>query len=314
MVRTLGRYAGLKFEEDVYGYLQKVYGGHPFLIRVACSEIWRSVDRSSVEASAKVSAKDFETSALEVKARLEQPIRDILLSLVWWYPEEYELLQLLADGEEEFFRQYQESGDNSLVRFAQYGILDPDLSGRFAIADLREFLKDYGESYKQSLSPFARGDMPPDLLPAVPNLEVLGKLFQRKCELEILFRRLLIVYLGVYCNWDDSKISERIAAGMNANNRRKRPADLFIGRKPQEVVHDLYTLDLKGAVLSNWEVFSALFDRQKSRFEMNMDTVNRARRVDSHAKPVPPSEIEEFTNSYTWLISRLRKVPNLESP
>ena len=35
-----------------------------------------------------------------IRERLTQPIRDILLSLVWWYPEEYELLQILAEGDE----------------------------------------------------------------------------------------------------------------------------------------------------------------------------------------------------------------------
>jgi len=31
MVRSIGRYAGLDFQEEVYSYLQEVHGGHPFL-------------------------------------------------------------------------------------------------------------------------------------------------------------------------------------------------------------------------------------------------------------------------------------------
>jgi len=51
-----------------------------------------------------------------------------------------------------------------------------------------------------------------------------------------------------------------------------------------------------------------LFDNKKTRFEMNMDTLNVARRKDSHTKPVTSLELEEFQNSYTWLLQRLNKV------
>jgi len=311
MVRTLGRYAGLRFEEDVYAYLQSTYGGHPFLIRIACSEVWRATDRTSVDEAARVTRKSFTDRNLEIRARLSEPIRDILLSLVWWYPEEYDLLQILAAGDEEFFKEYLREKGNSIVRFAQYGILAPDLSGRFAIADLRQFLREQGEIYKRAISPFTRGDMPPELLPAVPDLQLLAELFTKKSELEILLRRTILMYLGVRYHWDNGKIAEHMSKGLDRKGGRSRPDQLFLGRSPQDVINDLYTLDLKAIVTTNWDTFAPLFDSNKGRFEMNMDTINKARRVDAHTKPVPPQEIDEFRNSYEWMLSRLRKVPNL---
>ena len=39
MVRKLGRYMGLRFDEVLYSKLTEDFGGHPFLIRQFCSEI-----------------------------------------------------------------------------------------------------------------------------------------------------------------------------------------------------------------------------------------------------------------------------------
>ena len=103
MVRTIGRYSGLNIEEPVYKQLTDTYGGHPFLIRIACSEVTRRVDTQNPERRAVVSVADLTGQDAVIRARLERPIRDILLSLVWWYPEEYDLLAILADGDEGFF-------------------------------------------------------------------------------------------------------------------------------------------------------------------------------------------------------------------
>ncbi len=310
MVRTIGRYAGTKFDEDVYSYLCETYGGHPFLIRVACSEVWRSTDRRSVTEAAQITINDFKYQATKISARLSDPIRDILLSLVWWYPEEYDLLQILAGGDEGFFRDYLQQSSSKVIKFAHYGILCPDLSGKFAIADLRKYIVEHGEEYKRAISPFIRSDMPPELLPAVPNLEVLAELFKKKCELEINLRRAIVVYLGVLCNWDNAKIAAAMSKGLTGKRERTNPENLFTGRAPQEVINELYTVDLKTIVATNWQSFAPLFDSNQARFEMNMDSINKARRYDSHTKPISQRELDEFNNSYEWMLTRLSRVPS----
>ena len=83
---------------------------------------------------------------------------------------------------------------------------------------------------------------------------------------------------------------------------------MFAGRRPQDVVNELFTLDLKDIVLKNWESFRGLFDGNKNRFRMNMDTLNKARRIDGHAKPVSKTDYEDIQNSYGWLQARLANV------
>ena len=150
--------------------------------------------------------------------------------------------------------------------------------------------------------------MPPELLPEVPDLEALGKLFQKKVDLEIGLRRAILLFLGVQFAFDDKKVSDAIVKSLRPGGGRDA-AGLFLGRRPQDAIQELFTLDLKAIVSGNWNTFSVLFEENKARFEMNMDSVNRARRFDSHTKPITPSDIEEFENSFQWLLARLRKVP-----
>lgn len=42
---------------------------------------------------------------------------------------------------------------------------------------------------------------------------------------------------------------------------------------------------------------------------MNMDTLNIARRIDAHAKPITDGEASEYENCYSWLLGRIEKVP-----
>lgn len=74
MVRSIGRYSGLQFDEEVYPYLQKVYGGHPFLIRVACSELWKATDTRNPQVRTTVTVQHFENLQADIQDRLTQPI------------------------------------------------------------------------------------------------------------------------------------------------------------------------------------------------------------------------------------------------
>ena len=309
MVRSIGKYAGIRFQEEVYYYLQSTYGGHPFLTRIACSEVWKVSDKLDPERLTQINIRSFQMIQQEIRSRLTAPIKDILLSLVWWYPEEYDLLRILAAGDADFVSDYLRHEPRSIFRFAQYGILKKNSNGEFAIADLRDFLNSYGESYKKEISPFARGDMPPELLPEVPDLVTVGRLFEKRSEVEIKIRKIIMMYLNVKCNFDSKQIAQHMLKGISRRSDRPDPKDLFVGRSAQEVVNQLYIPDLKGVIKANWDVFGALFDNKEQRFEMNMDTLNIARRVDAHTKPVTSQEANEFENSYSWILGKIKKIP-----
>ena len=310
MVRTIGKYAGLSFVEGSYEYLRNRFGGHPYLIRLACSEVWRQVPTRDPGMRAVVTPQSFDGADRDILSRISQPIRDVLLSLVWWYPDEYDLLMLAATGEQEFVRDYLEHADSRAVQFVRYGLLHSQ-TGEFAIPDIRNFLVEHGEQYKRDISPFKRGDIPPNLLPEIPDIEALGDLFKRKSALEVKLRRLIIMYLGVQNSFDATKMAKSIVGSLKPRADRKSPADLFVGRTPQDAINELYLADFKNIICDNWQLFGNLFEANRSRFEMNIDCVNRARKYDSHSKPLPLKALEEFNNSYIWFEARLSAVPDI---
>jgi len=310
MVYSIGRYAGMRFDEEVYGFLRDTYGGHPFLTRIACSETWKSIDKADPDRLSRIAIENFGNAKHEIESRLQQPIMDILLSLIWWYPEEYDVLQILASGDREFVHSYLAENPDSILQFARYGILKHDSSGEFAIADLRTFLKTSGDRYKKEVTLFRKGDLPPDVLPKVPNLGMLSRLFEKRCEVEVKLRRAIIMYLGMKYNWDDHKIASALSRVLPTRSERPNPEQLFIGRLPREAINDLYTWDLKHIILAHWDVFSTLFDHNKDRCEMNLETMNRARKADAHVHVITNAEASEFENSYCWLDARLSKLPS----
>ena len=309
MVRFIGRYSGLKFDEEVYEYLRQRFGGHPFLIRIACSEVWKTMSTNDPQGHVEVSVRDFEVRDDEIRARLAQHIKDILLSLVWWYPLEYELLQILAEGDEEFVDQYVQAYPDSVVQFQHYGILQESSRTEFAIEYLRDFLITHGEDYSKEISPFLRGDVPVDLLPAVPDLEVLGDLFKKRCDVEIRLRNVILFYLGFDANWKDEKVADVLIRSLPKRPNGEHPSSLFIGRPPQVAINQVYTLDLRAVILANWKVFGPLFDGDQTRFSMNLDTINTVRNLEAHTKLVTADEVADFNNSYGWLLRKLERVP-----
>ena len=312
MCRTIGRYCGLQFDEQVYAYLQENYGGHPFLIRIACSEVLKENTNKHPETLVAVTKKSFETVSKQISGRISQPFKDIILSLIWWYPEEYELLQILAKGDSEFVAEYINDNPSIVARFENYGITNGKFDSlQFAIVDLKEFVAKNGDDFRKAVSPFIRGDVPLELLPEVPDLEILGLLFAKRAKVEVSLRKVVLMYLGMSSNWDDAAIASKMLKGLNRMKDRPEPKNLFVSMKPAQVANELYTNDLKTIIIVNWEMFQTLFENNKVRFEMNMDTINTARNLEAHTKPIESSDVTNFNNSYDWLYSKLLKVPGL---
>ena len=309
MVRTLGRYGGLDFEDDVYSHLRDIYGGHPYLVRLACSEAWKSARNLNPERNQQITKATFELLRAPIRQRLAGPIRDILLSLVWWYPEEFDLLRILASGtsdDRDFVRNYLSEKPEQVIQFARYGVLSSE-GGNFVIADLQAFLIDHGLQYKQVVSPFSRTEMPQSVVATAPDLDKLALLFGQKAEVERDLRRVILLVVGSSVLFDPTKLAKALSESLKATNGRKYPADLFLGREPREVISDLYMLDLKAIIVMHWDKFKPMF-KDKLRFEMNMDGINVARRADAHTTPLSGDEVKDFENSYHWMRQCLRPV------
>lgn len=120
MVSRIAMLMGVNFVEDMYGVLNSEYGGHPFLIRQVCSKLVKDARNENVFEidGGFLNAKNRKQ---EIARHISTNIDDITDVLERYYPEEYHLLELLADGNMERFNQ--EASDPVMIaHLLDYGL------------------------------------------------------------------------------------------------------------------------------------------------------------------------------------------------
>lgn len=97
MIKTLGRRMGLKFEFDAVQLLYNQYNGHPMLLRLACSYVNRQYDNEKRPII--VTKSDVIKIQDGIDIELAYYFKHIVSEINQFYPEEYEMLELLASGQ-----------------------------------------------------------------------------------------------------------------------------------------------------------------------------------------------------------------------
>ena len=171
---------------------------------------------------------------------------------------------------------------------------------------MRQFLITNGDAYRNAVSPLKRADLELDSVPELIESASLIELFKKRTEVEVRMRRAIISFFNVHFGYDTARVARAIVDNIPKRGGRPDPQQLFVGRKVEDAIEDLYFDDLRLIVDKNWSVFAPLFDERKDRFDMNMETANQARRKDGHAKL--GVDREDFLNSLEWLLARLRRI------
>lgn len=141
MVTTLGRRMGILFDSDACAYLSARYGGHPMLVRLACSwEHQRRIVRGTEERPVRITADALASTESEREQDLIPYANHVLDVLRQWYPDEYALLELLAEGDAEEFALYYEQMPESIQHLRGYGLLD-STGKAISIAMLAAYLR-----------------------------------------------------------------------------------------------------------------------------------------------------------------------------
>ena len=122
MVRTLGRRMGLKFSPPAVEHIQKHYGGHPLLTRIACSIFNAQCVDAALARPIDVTVQRLLADQDERDNALVFYCRHVVSELRQFYLSEYEMLELLATGQVLDFLEldYQLDVTNHLV---SYGLL-----------------------------------------------------------------------------------------------------------------------------------------------------------------------------------------------
>lgn len=121
MVTRLGYFMGLEFDVEIIAELQKEFGGHPFFTRQVCSTIHK---QAPTQRPFKVSAAALKKANLEFFGQLESYLRDIVGHLQIAYPEEFEILEAVVNGEKDEVTEYGRNAPDLIDHLIGYGLIE----------------------------------------------------------------------------------------------------------------------------------------------------------------------------------------------
>ena len=266
MVRKLGRLMGMKFDDGVYTRLTEDYGGHPFLIRQVCSKLAQEYIRRPVQIDR------GKYAIIRDKFNKENDYFNMLLEvLIQFYPDEYEMLKLLAKGDTVTFT-YFASGDYSMIKhLIGYGIIK-EVDGKydFVIDTIKEYL----------------------LVRVQKNLQTAAEKWTHLCtgrnDIEFELRKMVKLILRIAYK-TESEAKDAVVRKIHGNDIRKYSScsysELFDSRK-----NKIFLRDLKELIKANWDFFKDYWNKQDM-FLTAMDVLNNEGRFDAHATLPEDSEI-----------------------
>lgn len=280
MVRKLGRYMGLHFDEVLYSKLVEDFGGHPFLIRQFCSEINRAckgdrpvnVDRALYSKVMGV----YQRTAVDYLAMIVSVLRD-------WYPDEYDMLRILANGDLANFALFAQDHAAFTKHLIGYGLMIQSEHGyTFSIEALRDYLNNLHKHERLNLS----------------DDEKVAEISARRNKIERQMR--VALRNTLHSTYGRKKAGERVIASLPERRRESigtSDIDILLSRETSP----LFFLELVAVIKREWDVFQNIFEMEKSNLEVMLDEINASGRPDAHAKYVTKDEFSQLRLYFTKL-------------
>lgn len=273
MVRKLGRYIGLKFDEIIYAKLADDFGGHPFLIRQACSVIHSECkgDRPAIvdKALYEKVKKKFIDSSVHYLDMVVQVLRD-------WYPDEYEMLKYLSQGDIAAFNEFAEDNINFTKHLIGYGLIQKSTNGyAFNIEIIKEYLGNHHKYERINLT----------------AEEMLEEISRRRNALEKSFRK--ISKNALVMKYGKTKALKQVFSAL-PSSRRDNLGSNNIDAILSADSSPLFFLELANIIKKEWETFQHIFDMDKSKVTLMLEEINQTGRPDAHAKNVDKNDFDQL--------------------
>ena len=272
MVDTLGRLMGLNFGTDICSMLHNDCGGHPFLIRQMCSFIHNSYKN---ERPFTIDKATYRTALTTYKSNLQQYFDMMLNVLSSWYPDEYEMLIMLALEDIETFENFAKDNPSMVYHLLSFGLIEKNYKHKYVLSldSLELYLREKNKFKKIILS----------------DEEKLEEISLRRNRLEKEFRNLLLNGLKFAYG---KKAQEELLKAIPTDRREKLQS--FSINELLSNSSSLFFMDLINIFNKNWDKFSnILIDFEKQNFLMILDNVNKYR-VDAHAKDISETDFKQI--------------------
>ncbi|HCA57489.1 MAG TPA: hypothetical protein DEP46_05820 [Blastocatellia bacterium] len=285
MTDRLGGYMGLVFDGTVCAKLVEDFGGHPLLMRQMASVIHNSVSGS----------RPFDvTSKFYDKARLRFADDEhgfvkyagmVLEVLSNWYPEELEMLKLLAVGDIQSFRDLAADLPEFVSHLINYGIIERhDGDYFFKIDLLRTYLANRSKYAKLNPSQDERKE------------EIGARRNAIEPKLRNIVRRQLRARFG-----DDLAREKTLKVLYKpeeiAKHRTTALKELYDPNRHKIYLSSLFTL-----IQKNWDdCFANTFGGNVEIFKAKTALLNFYRKPDAHAAEISDADFQSFRGAMSWL-------------
>jgi AAA-like domain len=279
MVKNIGKYMGLNFDEEIYTKLVEDYGGHPFLVRHICSLINKGIP---LDRPQQISKYDYETEKNNYDIRISKYIEQIVYVLKHWYPKEYELLEILAiKGNDKFLNSLGRNDYITIDHLMGYGILKKHRDTYFiTIQALKIYLVNNSDVYLTETLEQKR-----------------AVISSRRNRLETSLREITKTIL--MANYGKIEARNKILAVKKTEDRAK-----LEGTETNYLMKEHFFFpELKILISKNWDIFKNIF-MDKGYFESYMEIIN-SQRIDAHAKDITEDEYVIFDLAMKWMEKKL---------
>lgn len=273
MVRKLGCYIGLKFDEGIYSKLADDFGGHPFLIRQACSVIH---EHCKGDRPALVDKPLYEKVKKQFLSQASDYLDMIIQVLKDWYPDEFEMLKYLANKDIETFNEFAEDNLTFTKHLIGYGLLQRSDNGyAFNIEAVNEYLSKKHKYERINLT----------------ESEKIEEISRRRNLLEKSLRKIIRNVLKA--SYGKSKSLEKMLAAIPSEKR-----EALVGYNIDELLSQdsspLFFLDLINLFKKEWDSFKHVFDMEKQKLILILEEINRTGRPDAHAKGINNDQFQQL--------------------
>lgn len=277
MLVSIGSYMGLFFEEELFTYLTDDFGGHPFLIRQVCSDINKTITNRKPYRYTKFR---YETERAALIRSIQGYVGLVVSVLRERYPDEYNMLEYLAQGNTKTFIELAELSNEFIEHLIGYGVICEENENFF-------FRIKAIENYVRERATVSR------ILTTKEEkwAEVSAQRNKLESKLRKLIKRTLKLRFGT------AKAKDVFLEIIGSAERKVRLADI---NYDDVFESGIYFDELRKLVIKQWSEFGQVFGNDKQRFNLHMEYINK-HRVDAHANELDDEALSILLMSLEWL-------------
>ena len=283
MVRKIGKYMGLSFDSSVYFKLTNDYGGHPFLIRNACSVLNQRFKTRPYM----IQSRDYDDCKKDIASGLIPYIESILIVLQRWYQDEYEILKDIALGNKDKYLSMLRKEQNIINHLLGYGILEKSSNGNYYIKI--DVVKDYlTTKHRYAYLPNSQ--------------EEYRKLIsERRNNIEVNLRKIVRFQMNLAYGGSLNEKLQKILKLENLDNIKSR-------RSTGDIFDSLYFYEISRIIISEYSNYKHIMDMDIKEFIYITDQINKNRAVDAHAGFITRDEYSALNHFFNKLEDKLAKL------